>query len=166
MDKELAILEQDGLFAVGVFTTAGLYATCLPRKNREEAIDTVDGKELLINNTPPRLSILRLVHDINNGMKVNLNHINFDFSGLSENHVKVLNVTLKISYGTTMPYGEVAELAGLHRAARFVGNVMSNNRFCPVVPCHRVVGSTSLGGYGGRLDIKKRLLKAERAYAD
>ena len=41
---------------------------------------------------------------------------------------------------------------------RFAGNVMRNNRHCPIVPCHRVVGSKGLGGYGGqKADISKKI---------
>jgi O6-methylguanine-DNA--protein-cysteine methyltransferase len=52
-------------------------------------------------------------------------------------------------------------LAGKPRAARAVGNIM---RTCgePGVPCHRVIGAGgSLGGYGGNLQMKRQLLRAE-----
>jgi alkylated DNA nucleotide flippase Atl1 len=47
--------------------------------------------------------------------------------------------------------------------ARAVGNVMANNPFAPVVPCHRVVTSNlGLGGYGGGLQVKYEFLKREQ----
>jgi methylated-DNA-[protein]-cysteine S-methyltransferase len=58
-------------------------------------------------------------------------------------------------------YGDVAAAAGKPRAARAVGNIM---RGCTArdVPCHRVVGAGGrLGGYGGRLEMKRGLLRAE-----
>ena len=52
--------------------------------------------------------------------------------------------------------------AGSPWAARAAGQAMARNRFPPLVPCHRVIGSTgSLHGYGGGLDLKARLLQAE-----
>lgn len=64
--------------------------------------------------------------------------------------------------GCTMTYGEVARSVGRPGAARAVGAAMAANRFAPVIPCHRVVGSDgSLRGYGGGLDMKRYLLEME-----
>ena len=63
-----------------------------------------------------------------------------------------------------MTYAEVAAEAGRPGAARAVGTAMAANRFAPVIPCHRVVGSDgSLRGYGGGLEMKRSLLAVERA---
>ncbi len=70
---------------------------------------------------------------------------------------------LKIPYGETRSYRDIAESIGHPHAYRAVG--MSNNRnpVAIVVPCHRVIASNgSLCGYGGGLDIKRRLLGLER----
>jgi len=53
----------------------------------------------------------------------------------------------RIPYGKTMTYGELAEQAGLPRAARFVGNCMAGNWTPLIIPCHRVV---PVGGRFGR----------------
>jgi len=58
-------------------------------------------------------------------------------------------------------YGDVAAAAGRPRAARAVGNIM---RECKArdVPCHRVIAAAGrLGGYGGNLELKRSLLRAE-----
>lgn len=58
-------------------------------------------------------------------------------------------------------YGDVALLAGSPRAARAVGTVMRTCRDRGV-PCHRVIAANgSLGGYGGNLQVKRELLRAE-----
>ena len=44
---------------------------------------------------------------------------------------------------------------------REVGVMMATNPLPLVVPCHRVVASDGLGGYGGGLDLKRRLLELE-----
>ncbi|MGA7292482.1 MAG: methylated-DNA--[protein]-cysteine S-methyltransferase [Terriglobales bacterium] len=71
---------------------------------------------------------------------------------------------LAIPYGETRSYRDIAEAIGHPHAYRAVG--MSNNRnpIAIVVPCHRVIASSgSLCGYGGGLDIKRKLLELEQA---
>ena len=70
---------------------------------------------------------------------------------------------LIIPYGETRSYADIARAIGHPHAFRAVG--MSNNRnpVAIVVPCHRVIASGgSLCGYGGGLDIKRKLLDLER----
>jgi len=72
---------------------------------------------------------------------------------------------LAIPYGETRSYGDIARAIGHPQAFRAVG--MSNNRnpVAIIVPCHRVIASGgSLCGYGGGLDIKRKLLDLERAH--
>jgi len=73
-------------------------------------------------------------------------------------------VLLDIPYGETCSYRDIAHAIGHPRAFRAVG--MSNNRnpIAIVVPCHRVIASDgSLCGYGGGLDIKRKLLDLEQS---
>ncbi len=67
----------------------------------------------------------------------------------------------KIPYGQTRSYGEIASKVGSPRAARAVGTANSTNPLPFVIPCHRVVSSAGLGGYGGGLPMKRKLLKLE-----
>lgn len=74
---------------------------------------------------------------------------------------RVLAAVRSIPRGRVATYGDVAGLAGAPGAARAVGNVM---RGCgdPSVPCHRVIAAAGgIGGYGGYLDRKRQLLRAE-----
>ena len=67
----------------------------------------------------------------------------------------------RIPPGRVATYGDIARLAGSPRAARAVGNLL---RHCPdpSIPCHRVIGAAgALGGYGGNLQLKRELLRAE-----
>jgi methylated-DNA-[protein]-cysteine S-methyltransferase len=87
-----------------------------------------------------------------------------DLSGRTPFQERVLAACLGVGYGETASYGEVARRAGHPGAARAVGQVMATNRLALVVPCHRVVaGSGGLGGYGGGLALKARLLAMEAA---
>lgn len=74
---------------------------------------------------------------------------------------RVLSVVRRIPPGRVATYGDIAALAGKPRASRAVGNIMRN---CgePGVPCHRVIAAGgALGGYGGNLQMKRELLRAE-----
>ncbi len=67
-----------------------------------------------------------------------------------------------IPYGETRTYAEVAAVIGKPKAVRAVGAANGANPLPLVVPCHRVVGSDgSLTGYGGGLDVKRKLLEME-----
>jgi methylated-DNA-[protein]-cysteine S-methyltransferase len=79
---------------------------------------------------------------------------------------KVLNQLLQIPYGETRSYGDIAGI--LKTSPRAVGNACRNNPLPIVIPCHRVVAASGIGGFagateGGLLDIKYRLLKLEGA---
>jgi len=69
----------------------------------------------------------------------------------------------RIPYGETITYGELARRAGHPGAARAVGSANGANALWIVVPCHRVVASNGLGGYGGGLEVKSALLELEGA---
>lgn len=71
---------------------------------------------------------------------------------------------LRISYGQTRSYGEIARSVGRPNAYRAVGQSNHHNPVAIVVPCHRVLaGGKALGGYGGGLPTKAFLLRLEGA---
>jgi len=74
---------------------------------------------------------------------------------------RVLSAVRRIPRGRVATYGDIAALAGSPRASRAVGNIMRECRD-PATPCHRVIGAGgALGGYGGNLQLKRELLRAE-----
>lgn len=76
------------------------------------------------------------------------------------------HVLIAISYGETCSYADVARAIGHPNAFRAVGMANNRNPIAIVVPCHRVIASGgSLCGYGGGLDIKRKLLDLEVANA-
>lgn len=75
---------------------------------------------------------------------------------------KVWNVMKNIPYGNTVSYGELALVSGSPRAARAIGNVCHNNQILIIIPCHRVVASKGLGGFGLNIEMKIRLLELEK----
>ncbi|MFO8011856.1 MAG: methylated-DNA--[protein]-cysteine S-methyltransferase [Phycisphaerae bacterium] len=69
----------------------------------------------------------------------------------------------QVPFGRTVTYGDLARRAGRPGAARAVGRAMAANPLPILVPCHRVVAANGLGGYGGGLALKRRLLALEGA---
>lgn len=70
---------------------------------------------------------------------------------------------MEIPYGETRSYGEIAAACGNRKAARAVGQAVHRNPLPIIVPCHRVVGASNLGGYAGGLTVKRFLLRLEGA---
>jgi methylated-DNA-[protein]-cysteine S-methyltransferase len=67
-----------------------------------------------------------------------------------------------IPWGEVVSYGELAALAGRPGAARAAGTFCAENRFSLIIPCHRVVAASGIGGYGSAgPDLKRRLLVLE-----
>lgn len=78
--------------------------------------------------------------------------------------LSVYRAILKIPYGETRTYGEVARAIGRPKAARAVGGALARNRHLIVVPCHRVVpASGAVGHYRGGSAMKATLLRLEGA---
>jgi methylated-DNA-[protein]-cysteine S-methyltransferase len=79
--------------------------------------------------------------------------------------LRVWEALLRIPYGETVSYGEIArELgdSGDYRLARAVGAANGRNPIAIIVPCHRVIGANgSLTGYAGGLECKRALLDLE-----
>lgn len=72
---------------------------------------------------------------------------------------------LRIPYGETCAYGDIAKAIGQPRSARAVGLANNQNPVAIVVPCHRVIGASGkLTGYGGGIARKKWLLKHEERF--
>lgn len=70
----------------------------------------------------------------------------------------------QIPYGETRSYADIARAVGRPQGFRAVGMANNRNPIAIVVPCHRVIASDgSLCGYGGGLDIKRKLLELEGA---
>ena len=69
---------------------------------------------------------------------------------------------MRIPFGETRSYAEVAAMSGRPKAARAVGRANATNRLPLVVPCHRVIGADgSLSGFTGGTHLKTRLLEHE-----
>jgi len=146
-----------------VLSPAGLRATTLPHSLRDGALGEVlalgaseEAPEDALNGLAGRLRRYARGEPVAFGDAL-------DFEGVSPFLRAVWEAAREIPHGQTCSYGELAARAGRPGAARAVGQAMARNPWPIIVPCHRVVASDGgLGGYGGGLDMKERLLRLER----
>ncbi|MGX7197473.1 methylated-DNA--[protein]-cysteine S-methyltransferase [Enterococcus olivae] len=69
---------------------------------------------------------------------------------------------LKVPYGSTVSYSELAQKIDRPTAYRAVAKAVGRNNLLVIVPCHRVLGKDgSLTGFGGGLPLKRKLLSIE-----
>ena len=148
---------------VGILASAkGLLATTLPQRSVEEAHQLL-GVSADQAKWSPHLSA-DLVKRFNlyfSGHQVVFPD-ELDFSAATPFHRKVWETTRLIPYGETRSYLWVAKQMRRQRAARAVGQALGKNPLAIIVPCHRVIaGDGGLGGFGGGLQLKQRLLHLE-----
>lgn len=75
---------------------------------------------------------------------------------------QVWNLIEGIPFGSTRTYGELAKQLGNTNFARAVGRACNSNPLALLIPCHRVVGKNTLGGFAGGSEIKEQLLELEK----
>jgi methylated-DNA-[protein]-cysteine S-methyltransferase len=84
-----------------------------------------------------------------------------DWAGVDARHRRVLEELVEAApFGRSITYGELGRRGG-EPDPREVGIMMARNPLPLVVPCHRVVATDGLGGYGGGIELKRRLLELE-----
>jgi methylated-DNA-[protein]-cysteine S-methyltransferase len=90
-------------------------------------------------------------------------HVDLSYADPAHFGRRVLEtLTREVPWGETVTYGELADMAGASRAARAVGNVMAHNPVQILLPCHRVVAASGIGGYGpSGVAVKRALLELE-----
>ncbi len=77
---------------------------------------------------------------------------------------QVWRALMDVPYGGTSTYAALARSIGRESAVRAVAAANGANAISVIIPCHRIIGADgSLVGYGGGLQVKKRLLRLESA---
>jgi methylated-DNA-[protein]-cysteine S-methyltransferase len=146
-------------------TERGLVRLSFPRPDREEMIDelaAVIGPRVV--ELPDRFDRLRRqLEEYFEGRRRQFD-LPLDWRLTVGFGRRVLVETARIPYGETRSYAQLAAAAGSPRAYRAAGSALGANPIPIVVPCHRVLRSGgALGGYGGGLAVKRRLLAIEGA---
>ncbi|PID83537.1 cysteine methyltransferase [Candidatus Campbellbacteria bacterium] len=81
----------------------------------------------------------------------------------SEFQKQVWKALLQVKYGQTASYADLAKSIKNPKAVRAVASANGANAIALIIPCHRIIKTGGgLGGYGGGLPVKKKLLKLER----
>lgn len=96
------------------------------------------------------------------GKRTSFDHLDLlDLEG-TDFQKSVWQALLKISYGKTSSYKEIANAIGKPKATQAVGTAIGKNPFLIIIPCHRVIKTDgSLGGFAYGKEIKKTLLEIE-----
>lgn len=117
-------------------------------------------KEGSVTNTILRVAI-KQIEEYFKGARVDF-ELSLDIKGTPFRE-KVWKELLKIPYGETISYKELALRIDNPKAIRAVGGANNKNPISIIIPCHRVIGSdNSLVGYGGGIENKKWLLEFEK----
>ena len=95
------------------------------------------------------------------GKEVDFSFIPLDLLEATTFQRLVWEETIRIPYGTTVTYKELATILGLPKGARAVGQALKRNPVPIIIPCHRVIGEKGLTGYSRGLEWKRRLISLE-----
>jgi methylated-DNA-[protein]-cysteine S-methyltransferase len=139
----------------------GIVSLHLPRLTQEEAVrDLKDSfPEGLLEEAPAQ--IRRELGSYGLGRRQSFT-LPLDLHRAGPFQRGVLNAIRAIPFGETRSYAWVARAIGAPSATRAVGRALARNPIPIIIPCHRVIASDgSLGGYGGGLPLKRRLLELE-----
>ena len=126
------------------------------------SIDFIEGKMEFFDNDP---SIERAVEQLSEYMNGERETFDLPLAPTGTDFQnKVWNELMKIPFGTTISYLELAKRLGDEKVIRAAASANGKNPIPIIIPCHRVIGSDgSLTGYAGGLDKKRWLLKHEGA---
>jgi methylated-DNA-[protein]-cysteine S-methyltransferase len=177
-DFDLARADGDGLVDVAygsVDTPFGRYIVAMTERGLVRLAFSNDDEDAVLEDLSRRVSprvlhaparldpVRRELDEYFDGKRRDF-ETTLDWSLVRGFNLKVLRATARIPYGSVSTYKDMARSAGSPAAARAAGNALHNNPIPIVVPCHRVLHSGGgMGGYGGGLDMKERLLKLEGA---
>jgi methylated-DNA-[protein]-cysteine S-methyltransferase len=148
-------------------TPRGLVRLGLPNQDAEELLEDLATRvSPRVLEVPPQLDEARRELDLYFEGKLRAFELPLDWQLTDGFRARVQRAIVKIPYGKTRNYTEMARSAGNERAVRAAGTACGSNPLPIVVPCHRVLRTGgALGGYGGGLPMKKALLKMEGVLA-
>lgn len=91
-------------------------------------------------------------------------HLKIDLSG-TEFRKRVWEELLKIPYGESRSYSDIAKAIGKDKAVRAIGQANKSNPIPIIIPCHRVIGKNKklIGYAGNHTDIQEKLLNFEKS---
>ncbi len=145
-------------------TRRGIRHITLPKPTRAAALGRLEAEAgvLGVEDKEALATILARLQAYYAGQPTTFDDIPLDLEEYPAFYRAVWTELRRVRRGEVITYGELARRVGKPGAARAVGRAMAANPVPPIVPCHRVIASgRRLGGYGGGLDMKARLLQME-----
>ncbi|MFC8242922.1 methylated-DNA--[protein]-cysteine S-methyltransferase [Streptomyces chartreusis] len=148
---------REGLVCVVFHATAKVRDTMLDRLASRLGVEPVEAPD-----SPLLAEAIRQMEQYFAGTRRNF-ELPLDWSLISGFNRQVLReLATGVPFGTVVGYGDLAGRVGQPGAAQAVGVAMGANPLPVVVPCHRVVESDGgIGGFGGGLETKRKLLALE-----
>ena len=163
---ELPISTRDGEF-LAHYSEKGLAGLNFP-KSHKSTVAKGDQSGRAVNSKQIPLQILQWHRATTNALKKILGGTApgefppLDWTGKTEFQKHVWNAMLKIPFGRTKSYGEIAAAIGKPKAVRAVGGACGANPIPVLVPCHRVLAANNkIGGFSSGLGWKSSLLERE-----
>jgi len=140
-------------------------AESVSKAHEEDAGEARASGDELENGSPEAAVVADLVARVRAhlaGSPTSYAGIPVDLSWCTDFQRELTRAIREVPWGEIVSYGELAALAGRPGAARAAGSFCAQSRFALIFPCHRVVSSTGIGGYGDSgLTLKRRLLALE-----
>ncbi len=150
-----------------VWSEAGVCGALLPGEASARAVAQRHPEARAAAGAPPawvRALVARMVDHLR-GRPDPLLDVALDLEGASPFDRAVWAAAREVPPGAVMTYGQLASRIGRPGAARAVGGAMGRNRVPFIVPCHRIVAASGLGGFSSvkGLKTKRAMLEAEGA---
>ena len=146
-------------------TEDGVCKISVPKENRKDFIGWIEEHfdlDSVVDNRSRNRDVIDQLHRYFNGKLAKFN-VPVDMMG-TPFQIRVWKELVKIEYGTTITYKQLARRVKAPQAFQAVGRANACNPLPVVVPCHRVIGSDgSLVGYGSGIKTKEFLLRLEGA---
>ena len=164
MDQELHVKQFDikGETWTACFSPAGIMRLWFPEQLQQ--VDFVQSESTLSKEikSQQKMTLKWLQAYLGGKPSDALPKPSLDLSSGTVFQQKVWKDMLKIPYGKTQSYGQIAKSIKNPKAVRAVGGACGANPIPLIIPCHRVLAANGkLGGFSGGLPWKKRLLKLE-----
>ncbi len=159
---QYALIDTDlGIMGLG-WTERGINRFALPGEDRAAAQSLFRG---VATGTPDRDRVDSILAYAR-GERVDFAGVALDLEGVSDFNRAVYEHTLRLGWGETASYGEIARRLGDVNLSRAVGRALGENPIPLLIPCHRVLGAngrpTGFSAPGG-VTAKMRMLALERA---
>lgn len=139
-----------------------IYGILYIMEENEYIISITYKKEYIKGECKETATIKFAYEEINEYLKGKLKKFSFKYKLTGTDFQnKVWMELAKIEYGKTKSYKEIGNNIGI-KGYRAIGNACNKNELLFVIPCHRVVGTSNIGGFALGLDMKKSLLEMEQ----